>query len=257
MMIKYPRLPLLGLLLACTLATAPRLSLAQPETFSGKVVAVTDGDTVGVLRDGREVKIRLHGIDAPESIPAFGDAAKRFTSERVFGESVTVRVIDTDRYGRLVGVVTAGQGESLNEALVQSGFAWWYHQSGAKERKLAEAEIDVRAARRRLWKDPHPTPPWDYRHPGEVADSGEGSRPAAPAPSSKQADSGVGNAAAAPVLRPAVAQRTADTQAAVVYITRTGSKYHRAGCRFLKSGNTVSVDEAKVKGLTPCSVCRP
>jgi endonuclease YncB( thermonuclease family) len=140
------RLPLVGLLLAATLTAAPRLSFAQPETFSGKVVGVTDGDTLRVLRGGREVKIRLHGIDAPETGQAFGDAAKRLTSERVFGKSVTVRVLEKDRYGRLVGVVTSSDGASSNEALVQSGFAWWYHQYGAKERKLAELEIDARSS---------------------------------------------------------------------------------------------------------------
>lgn len=251
-----PRFPLLGLLLACALTAAPRLSLAQrqPETFSGKVTAVTDGDTLGVLRDGREVKIRLHGIDAPESSQAFGDVAKRFTSERVFGKSVTVRVIETDRYGRLVGIVTAGQGESLNEALVRSGYAWWYHQYGATERKLAEAEIDARAARRGLWKDANPTPPWAFRHPGTVAGIETGNS-FAPAP--KHVESTVGNGAAPPELRPATAQRVADPQAAVVYVTRTGSKYHRAGCRHLKSQIAATVDEARAKRLTPCSVCRP
>src|SRR5688572_23620508 len=76
--------------------------LAQ-DTFSGKVVSVSDGDTLAVLREGREVKIRLHGVDAPESAQAFGSVAKQFTSSKVFGQTVTVRVVETDRYGRAVG----------------------------------------------------------------------------------------------------------------------------------------------------------
>lgn len=83
-------------------------------------------------------------------------------------------MLETDHFGRLVGVVTAGDGSSLNEALVQSGYAWWHYQYGAKERKLAEAEIDACAARRGLWKDANPTPPWAFRHPGGEVGSGDG-----------------------------------------------------------------------------------
>lgn len=252
-----PSLPLVGILFTAILAAAPRASLAQrpPETFSGRVVAVTDGDTLGVLRSGKEVKVRLHGIDAPESGQAFGATAKQFASEKTFGKIVTVRVTDTDRYGRLVGEVTLVGGTSLNEQLVKNGLAWWYHQYGAKERVLAEAEIDARAARRGLWADANPTPPWAFRHPdanraaGEVAGRAVDPTPTQPSAPFRSASP------AQPVPTPPTAP---EPRASTVYLTRTGSKYHAAGCRSLRrSMIPVSLESARSQGYGPCSLCNP
>ena len=156
----------LTLLLAGSLTVlAPRPALAQgvaPATFSGKVVSVIDGDTLGVLRGGKEAKVRLHGIDAPAIGQKFGPEARQFAREQVLGKIVTVQITDVDRDGRLVGIVTLGSAPSLNEALVKDGLAW-HHQSGARDRNLAAAENGARVARRGLWKDAHPTPPWVRR----------------------------------------------------------------------------------------------
>ena len=96
--------------------------------FTGKVVGVTDGDTITVLRDGRErVKIRLDGIDAPEKSQPHRNGAKQFTSKACFGKTVTVVEKDTDRYGRTIGVVEVA-GENVNLGVVQAGYAWWYRK---------------------------------------------------------------------------------------------------------------------------------
>ncbi len=58
------------LLAVCVLAPAP----LRAQTFSGMCVGVTDGDTIKVLRDGREARIRLEGIDCPESGEPFSAA---------------------------------------------------------------------------------------------------------------------------------------------------------------------------------------
>lgn len=96
---------------------------ASAQSFSGKVVGIKDGDTIEVMREGRAVTIRLHGVDTPESAQAFGTRARQFTSDFVFGKTVRVEVRDTDRYGRLVGEVYTSDGQSLNRALVRDGFA--------------------------------------------------------------------------------------------------------------------------------------
>src|SRR5207247_10694465 len=67
--------------------------------FTGKVVGVTDGDTITVLHNGKGERVRLHGIDCPEKGQAFGQRAKQFTSALAFGKEVTVTVLDSDRYG--------------------------------------------------------------------------------------------------------------------------------------------------------------
>ncbi len=73
--------------------------------WSGKVVGVSDGDTITVLRDKKPQKIRLYGIDCPEKRQPFANKAKQFTSELVLGKSVEVEPVATDRYGRTVAFV--------------------------------------------------------------------------------------------------------------------------------------------------------
>ena len=136
------------------------------ETFQAKVIGISDGDTIEVLHEGKQVKIRLYGIDTPEKRQAFGNRAKQFTSVQVFGKTVTVVPMDTDRYGRTVGMVYPVSGaESLNEAIVKAGFAWVY-------RKYCKAEFcpgwltheqAAQASGRGLWADPDPIPPWQFR----------------------------------------------------------------------------------------------
>jgi micrococcal nuclease len=97
---------------------------ARAEDFSGKVVGVSDGDTITVLRDRTPIKVRLHGIDAPEAGQDFGSRAKQAASELAFGKVVTIQPRDTDRYGRTVALVVLPDGWTLNHELVRSGFAW-------------------------------------------------------------------------------------------------------------------------------------
>jgi endonuclease YncB( thermonuclease family) len=93
--------------------------------WPGKVVGVADGDTITVLRDKQPQKIRLYGIDRPEKRQPFGNKAKQFASEMVFGKTVEVHRIDTDRYGRTVALVWVGR-ILLNEMLITAGLARVY-----------------------------------------------------------------------------------------------------------------------------------
>jgi endonuclease YncB( thermonuclease family) len=74
------------------------------------------------------VKIRLHGIDAPESGQDFGSRAKQTASELAFGKEVTIRPLDTDRYGRTVADVILPDGRSMNREMVAQGLSWWYRE---------------------------------------------------------------------------------------------------------------------------------
>src|SRR5215471_6445926 len=133
------------------------------EQFTGKVVGISDGDTISVLREGKAVKVRLHGVDTPEKAQAFGTQARKFTSDMVFQQTVTVIVQNTDRYGRLVGDVLLPDGRSLNQELVKAGMAWWYRPYAPNDIMLAQLEAEARAAKRGLWADAHPVPPWQWR----------------------------------------------------------------------------------------------
>jgi micrococcal nuclease len=126
-------------------------------------VSVADGDTISVLHDGAAVKIRLNAVDCPERSQAYGSAAKRFTSDLVFGQTVTVRPIDRDRYGRTVAHVLTGDGRDLGEALVSAGLAWWYQQYAPNDGHLKALENEARRAGRGLWADRSPVAPWEFR----------------------------------------------------------------------------------------------
>ena len=101
-------------------------AVAVAAVLGGKVVAVTDGDTVKVL-DAYKVQhvVRLSGIDAPEKKMPFGKRSKQNLSDLVYGRWVEVEGEKTDRYGRLVGKVLVN-GKDANLAQVQSGMAWHY-----------------------------------------------------------------------------------------------------------------------------------
>lgn len=135
---------------------------AWAETLTGHVVAIADGDTLTLLTpDRRQVKVRLHGMDAPEAGQPFGNRARQALSELTFQKLARVEVQDTDRYGRTVGRVYVGSVE-VNAELVRRGMAWVYTRYN-RDPALPILEAEARAAHRGLWADPRPVPPWDWR----------------------------------------------------------------------------------------------
>ncbi|MBK8537318.1 MAG: thermonuclease family protein [Candidatus Competibacteraceae bacterium] len=148
----------LGVLLALVVVGA-----ATAETLTGRVVSVSDGDTLTLLTaDRQRVKIRLAEIDAPEHDQPFGSRSKQSLSQLAFNKTVTVEVRAHDDYGRTVGVVFVA-GQSLDAEQVRRGMAWVYRQY-ATTPSLYTLEAEAKAARRGLWADSNPLPPWDWRH---------------------------------------------------------------------------------------------
>ena len=133
--------------------TAP----AGSQTLTGRVVRIADGDTITVLdASDTQHRIRLAGIDAPESHQAFGTQSKKNLSEMVFGKDVTVVYQKTDQYGRLVGKILL-YGKDINLEQVKAGMAWHYkeyqREQTPEDRDLyAAAEEEARKARRGLWQ---------------------------------------------------------------------------------------------------------
>jgi endonuclease YncB( thermonuclease family) len=242
---------------ASTQAAQPKATPSQTLTtriLEGKVVGVADGDTITILGAGnRQTRVRLQGIDAPESRQAFGQASKRNLSDLIFDRQVTVEYEKTDRYGRTLGKVLAG-GRDVNLEQIKAGLAWHYkyyqdEQSPEDRRLYADAEAEARAASRGLWADRNPIPPWDFRRGKRVAVE-EGGPPAG----------GVSTPTTTPAMRRRAEGQTAaatEPEERTVYVTRTGSKYHRSSCRYLRRSRIpVSLKEAK-QSYGPCSVCRP
>jgi endonuclease YncB( thermonuclease family) len=136
---------------------------AYAEEFSGKMIGVSDRDTISALRDKTQTKIRLHGIDCPKSGQDFGSRAKSLASELSFRKLVTVRVKGFDRYRRTVAEVILPDGRSLNEELVRAGLAWWYRKYAPHDETLSRLEREARAEKRGLWAQGNPIPPWAWR----------------------------------------------------------------------------------------------
>jgi endonuclease YncB( thermonuclease family) len=156
---------------------------AQQQTITGKVVGVSDGDTLTVLdASNQQHKIGLLGIDAPESNQVFGSRAKQSLSDLVFGKTVTVTSEAKDMYGRALGDVTL-DGRNINLEQVRRGFAWFY-RFYAKELRTEDvkaydqAEAQAKKEKRGLWADASPMPPWEFRQGGKAAKAAVSKPPA-------------------------------------------------------------------------------
>ena len=142
--------------------------VVSADTLHGKIVKITDGDTVVVLDGGNtQHKIRLSGIDAPETNQPFGKRSKEALSALVAGQRVEVDWHKHDRYGRIVGKVIV-QGKDVNLAQVQAGMAWWYRkyrdeQSLLDQGRYAAAEAKARVSGVGLWGEKEPIAPWEWR----------------------------------------------------------------------------------------------
>jgi endonuclease YncB( thermonuclease family) len=120
---------------------------------------------------GRQTKVRLAEIDAPEKRQPFGERSKQSLSDLVYGKWVKVNQEDLDRYGRVVGRVYF-ESLDVNAEQIKRGMAWIYRQYN-RDRSLLALEQGARGAKRGLWTEPNPIPPWEYRHDGKVARHGE------------------------------------------------------------------------------------
>jgi endonuclease YncB( thermonuclease family) len=157
--------------IACVAATPTFADL------SGRVVAITDGDTIKVL-DGinTQHKVRLTGIDAPERGQPFGTVSRDHLADMVVGKEVFVESTKKDRYGRTLGKVwvqpsdcpTCSKTLDANHAQILAGMAWWYRyyakeQSPEDQGRYESAEDEAKARGWGLWVDPHPINPYDWR----------------------------------------------------------------------------------------------
>jgi len=142
--------------------------LILADTIEGRVVGVSDGDTITVLDNARtRHKIRFAGIDAPESKQPFGQASKKHLSDLVFDRDVTLECGKTDKYRRQVCVVMI-EGRDANLAQIAAGMAWWYRKYQTEqipEHRAQYQAAEMEAQRRRigLWHDADPVAPWEWR----------------------------------------------------------------------------------------------
>jgi endonuclease YncB( thermonuclease family) len=148
-------------------APAPKPASEQSGVIQGKVVDLGWGDALTVLdAQSKQHRVRLLGIDAPEKEQAFGPAARQKLSALVFGKAVSIKYSKVDRSGRPLGKVMLGAMD-INLEMLKAGLAWYYSNDRdlpESDRPLyANAEREAQSAKRGLWQDESPMPPWEFR----------------------------------------------------------------------------------------------
>lgn len=136
--------------------------LLSAHTLKGKIVRVTDGDTV-VLLDSTNTqhRIRLNGIDAPERGQPYGTKATNFVKELAAGKQATVEYENKDRYGRILGTLYVGD-KNINEELLKAGLAWHYKFYN-KDKRLADLEKEAKEKKLNIWSEKNPIEPYRWR----------------------------------------------------------------------------------------------
>ena len=161
-----PRLLSLILLLLVSLPFSSHAFAAAPPSTprSATVLRVSDGDTILVRVGREEIKVRLYGIDAPESKQPGGAEATAFLRDLLLTEAVTITTLDIDRYGREVALVDL-RGQSVQEAMLERGLVWVYTKycRAAFCGEWKGIEKEARGKKVGLWKDGSAVEPWEWR----------------------------------------------------------------------------------------------
>ena len=145
---------------------------AHSERVVGEVVGITDGDTLTLLVDRSQIKVRLAEIDTPERGQPWGTRARQALADMVFRKQVNVEVTDIDRYGRSIGRIWLGD-RDINRELVAGGHAWVYRRY-MTDNSLLKEEAAAREKAQGLWSMPNPIPPWDWRRGSRTAPDSSG-----------------------------------------------------------------------------------
>lgn len=161
------RLARRGFLFSIAFSAVLIANASLADSLIGVVVGISDGDTITVLADRKTHKVRLAGIDTPESKQPYGQKAKEILSDLTYRKSAQIEWSKADRYGRIVGKVTVG-GTDVCLEQIRQGMAWHfkrYENEQPLEDRLAYAKAEevARSAKNGLWSDSNPIPPWEWR----------------------------------------------------------------------------------------------
>lgn len=141
---------------------------ARAEQFAGRVIVVIDGDTVLLLRHGHPLKVRLAGIDAPEKSQDYGMASRDALAQMVLHRQTEVETRAIDKYGRTVALLKIGK-LNVNQEMVRRGMAWDYAYFN-HDRAYVALQNEARQAKRGLWQQADPVPPWQWRRQQHAAE---------------------------------------------------------------------------------------
>lgn len=130
------------------------------------IVGITDGDTLtarcGEPGSYRQERIRIAAIDAPESRQPFGQRSRQSLAQLCHQQQGRITDRGRDRYRRMLADVEC-QGQDAAQHQVRTGMAWVYDQYAKGYASLYPLQQEARDARRGLWADGDPMPPWEWR----------------------------------------------------------------------------------------------
>lgn len=126
------------------------------------VEKVSDGDSFLARANGKKIRVRMYGIDAPELKQKYGVESKKYLENLILGKSVELKVLYEDKYKRKVARVYCGNKE-INLEMLRSGNVWFYEYHAGKERSYRKAYEKARSEKKGLWKDKNPENPRDFR----------------------------------------------------------------------------------------------
>ena len=136
---------------------------SQTNFVSGQVIKVIDGDTYDLLlKDKTTIRVRMDGIDAPESGMPYAKKATQYLGDLCKNQTIKIVKNNVDRYGRTISYSYLKDGRELSREMLKAGYAWHYKEYNS-DPELATLEEKARQAKRGLWKDKNPMAPWEIR----------------------------------------------------------------------------------------------
>lgn len=156
----------------CGVWIVPVLILSQVawgETLNGKVVGLSEGDTLSILIGESDIRtVCLSGVDCPDKGQEFYQESKTAASDLCLGKQVSIEITGINDQGKTLGVVTLEEGLNLNQELLRRGWAFHYTRYG-QDPTLAELESQARTAHLGLWAQAEPVAPWTFRKEDPVS----------------------------------------------------------------------------------------
>lgn len=150
----------------------PAAQASGSYSLTGRVVRVSDGDTINLLVEKKQERIRLASIDAPETAHGsdrpgqpFGEASRKNLAQQVAGKTLTLTCFEKDRYDRHICDIPL-DGTTANRLQVEQGMAWANQQAKGKylrDKSLPELEKAARQKKLGLWSEPGAVSPWQWR----------------------------------------------------------------------------------------------
>lgn len=126
------------------------------------VEKVSDGDSFVAKYNGKKIRVRMYGVDAPELKQKHDKESKEYLENLILGKKVELKVLYEDKYKRKIARVYY-KNKEINLEMLRSGNVWFYEYHAKKEKEYRRAYEEARKEKKGIWKDINPENPRDFR----------------------------------------------------------------------------------------------